>query len=207
MYDYFGYPGILLVSFIINILFFLPIPYFPLPLLAAFNKNLDPHLISLFGTAGAVAAKMIIFYLAYSGRNIITRKSKGKTISLQKFLGKYGWIGALIAPVIPFSENLIYITLGLTRYSPQKFAVAVFIGVLLYNEFIVWVGVLLGRPFIDSMISSFTNTDNPVVIIIAIILSIAGILITLYLLIRINWNKIIGKRFPWTNTNNSNEGS
>lgn len=199
------------MSFIINILFFLPIPYFPLPLLAAFNKNLDPHLISLFGTAGAVAAKMIIFYLAYSGRNIITRKSKGKTISLQKLLGKYGWIGALVAPIIPFSENIIYITLGLTRYSPQKFAVAVFIGVLLYNEFIVWIGVLLGRPFVDSMISTFTNTDNPAAIIIAVILSIAGILITLYLLIKINWNKIIGKRFPWTNTNtntnNKNEGS
>ncbi len=210
LYDYFGYPGILLVSFIINILFFLPIPYFPLPLLAAFNKNLDPHLISLSGTAGAVAAKMIIFYLAYSGRNIITRKSKGKTLSLQKLLGKYGWIGALVAPVIPFSENLIYITLGLTRYSPQKFAVVVFIGVLLYNEFIVWIGVLLGRPFVDSMISTFTNTDNPAAIIIAVILSIAGILITLYLLIKINWNKIIGKRFPWTNTNtntnNNNEG-
>jgi membrane protein DedA with SNARE-associated domain len=207
LYDYFGYPGILLVSFIINILFFLPIPYFPLPLLAAFNKNLDPHLISLFGTAGAVAAKMIIFYLAYSGRNIITRKSKGKTISLQKLLGKYGWIGALVAPIIPFSENLIYITLGLTKYSPQKFAVAVFIGVLLYNEFIVWIGVLLGRPFVDNMISAFTNTDNPAAIIIAVILSIVGILITLYLLIKINWNKIIGKRFPWTNTNNNNEGS
>ncbi|MGI8718912.1 MAG: DedA family protein [Nitrososphaeraceae archaeon] len=193
------------MSFIINILFFLPIPYFPLPLLAAFNKNLDPHLISLSGTAGAVAAKMIIFYLAYSGRNIIARKSKGKTISLQKLLGKYGWIGALVAPIIPFSENLIYITLGLTRYSPQKFAVAVFIGVLLYNEFIVWIGVLLGKPFVDSMISTFTNTDNPTAIIIAVILSIAGILITLYLLIKINWNKIIGKRFPWTNTNTNNK--
>ena len=209
LYDYFGYPGILLVSFIINILFFLPIPYFPLPLLAAFNENLNPHLISLSGTAGAVAAKMIIFYLAYSGRNIITRISKGKTISLQKFLGKYGWIGALVAPIIPFSENLIYITLGLTRYSPQKFAIAVFIGVILYNEFIVWIGVLLGRPFVDGMISTITNTNNPAAIIIAVILSIVGILTTLYLLIKINWNKIIGKRFPWTNTNrnNSNEGS
>ena len=207
LYDYFGYPGILLVSFIINILFFLPIPYFPLPLLAAFNENLNPHLISLSGTAGAVAAKMIIFYLAYSGRNIITRISKGKTMSLQKFLGKYGWIGALIAPIIPFSENLIYITLGLTRYSPQKFAIAVFIGVILYNEFIVWIGVLLGRPFVDGMISTITNTNNPAAIIIAVILSIVGILTTLYLLIKINWNKIIGKRFPWTNTNNSNEGS
>ena len=199
LYDYFGYPGILLVSFIINILFFLPIPYFPLPLLAAFNENLNPHLISLSGTAGAVAAKMIIFYLAYSGRNIITRISEGKTMSLQKFLGKYGWIGALVAPIIPFSENLIYITLGLTRYSPQKFAIAVFIGVILYNEFIVWIGVLLGRPFVDGMISTITNTNNPAAIIIAVILSIVGILTTLYLLIKINWNKIIGKRFPWTN--------
>ena len=207
LYDYFGYPGILLVSFIINILFFLPIPYFPLPLLAAFNENLNPHLISLSGTAGAVAAKMIIFYLAYSGRNIITRISKGKTMSLQKFLGKYGWIGALVAPIIPFSENLIYITLGLTRYSPQKFAIAVFIGVILYNEFIVWIGVLLGRPFVDGMISSITNTNNPAAIIIAVILSIVGILTTLYLLIKINWNKIIGKRFPWTNASNKNDES
>jgi len=207
LYDYFGYPGILLVSFIINILFFLPIPYFPLPLLAAFNENLNPHLISLSGTAGAVAAKMIIFYLAYSGRNIITRISKGKTMSLQKFLGEYGWIGALIAPIIPFSENLIYITLGLTRYSPQKFAIAVFIGVILYNEFIVWIGVLLGRPFVDGMISTITNTNNPAAIIIAVILSIVGILTTLYLLIKINWNKIIGKRFPWTNTSNKNNES
>jgi len=207
LYDYFGYPGILLVSFIINILFFLPIPYFPLPLLAAFNENLNPHLISLSGTAGAVAAKMIIFYLAYSGRNIITRISKGKTISLQKFLGKYGWIGALVAPIIPFSENLIYITLGLTRYSPQKFAIAVFIGVILYNEFIVWIGVLLGRPFVDGMISTITNTNNPAAIIIAVILSSVGILTTLYLLRKINWNKIIGKRFPWTNASNKNDES
>lgn len=207
LYDYFGYPGILLVSFIINILFFLPIPYFPLPLLASFNENLNPHLISLSGTAGAVAAKMIIFYLAYSGRNIITRISKGKTMSLQKFLGKYGWIGALVAPIIPFSENLIYITLGLTRYSPQKFAIAVFIGVILYNEFIVWIGVLLGRPFADGMISTITNTNNPAAIIIAVILSIVGILTILYLLIKINWNKIIGKRFPWTNISNKNNES
>jgi len=205
LYDYFGYPGILLVSFIISILFFLPIPYFPLPLIAAFDKNLDPHIISISGTVGAVAAKMIIFYLAYSGRNIITKKSKGRTMSLQKLLGKYGWIGALVAPIIPFSENFIYITLGLTKYNPWKFAVSVFAGVLLYNEFIVWIGVLLGRPFVQSIISEFTNTENPTSIIIAIILSSTGILITLYLLVKVNWNKIIGKRFPWTRTNNTNE--
>lgn len=203
LYDYFGYPGILLVSFIINILFFLPIPYFPLPLIAAFNRNLDPHIISLSGTVGAVAAKMIIFYLAYSGRNIISKKSKGRTLSLQKFLGKYGWIGALVAPIIPFTENFIYITLGLTKYNPWKFAVSVFAGVFLYNEFIVWIGVLLGRPFVQNIISQFANPSNPTTIIITIVLSSIGVLVTLYLLIKINWNKIIGERFPWTKTDDS----
>lgn len=203
LYDYFGYPGILLVSFIINILFFLPIPYFPLPLIAAFNRNLDPHIISLSGTVGAVAAKMIIFYLAYSGRNIISKKSKGRTLSLQKFLGKYGWIGALVAPIIPFTENFIYITLGLTKYNPWKFAVSVFAGVFLYNEFIVWIGVLLGRPFVQNIISQFANPSNPTTIIITIVLSSIGVLVTLYLLIKINWNKIIGERFPWTRTDDS----
>jgi membrane protein DedA with SNARE-associated domain len=134
-YDYFGYAGILLMSFIISILFFLPIPYFPLPLIASFNENFNPHLISLSGATGAVAAKMIIFYLAYSGYNIITRKSKGRTMSLQKLLARYGWIGAFVATVTPFTGNIIYITLGLTRYSPWKFAVAVFAGEFLYNEF------------------------------------------------------------------------
>jgi membrane protein DedA with SNARE-associated domain len=205
LYDYFGYPGILLVSFIISILFFLPIPYFPLPLIAAFNRNLDPHIISISGTVGAVAAKMIIFYLAYSGRNIISKKSKGRTLSLQKLLGKYGWIGALVAPIIPFTENFIYITLGLTKYNPWKFAVSVSAGVFLYNEFIVWIGVLLGRPFVQSIISQFTNPSNPTGIIITIVLSSIGVLVTLYLLIEINWNKIIGERFPWTRTDNSDE--
>jgi membrane protein DedA with SNARE-associated domain len=126
-------------------------------------------------------------------------------MSLQKLLGKYGWIGALVAPIIPFSENIIYITLGLAKYNPWKFAISLFVGVLLYNEFIVWIGVLLGRPFVQSIISDFTNTDNPTNIIIAIILSSTGILITLYLLVKINWNKIIGNRFPWTRTDNTNE--
>lgn len=126
-------------------------------------------------------------------------------MSLQKLLGRYGWIGALVAPIIPFSENLIYITLGLTKYNPWKFAISVFVGVLLYNEFIVWIGVLLGRPFVQSIISEFTNTDNPTSIIIAIILSSTGILITFYLLVKINWNNVIGNRFPWTRTDNTNE--
>jgi hypothetical protein len=60
-----GYGGAFLMSFVIGILFFLPIPYFPVPLIASLIENLNPHLISLSGTTGAVISKMIIFNLSY----------------------------------------------------------------------------------------------------------------------------------------------
>jgi hypothetical protein len=132
---------------------------------------------------------------------------KGKNIIASKTCGQIWMDRAFVAPIIPFSENFIYTTLGLTKYNPnpEKFAVSVFAGVFLYNEFIVWLGVLLGRPFVQNIISQFTVTSNPTAIIIAIILSITGVLVTLFLLIKINWNKIIGKRFPWTRTDNTDE--
>jgi membrane protein YqaA with SNARE-associated domain len=112
LYDYFGYAEILLMSFIIAILFFLPIPYFPIPLIASFNMKLDPHFISLAGTVGALLGRLIIFYLAYSGHNIITKKTKGRISSLEKLVSKYGWIGAFMAAISPISGSLIYINTG-----------------------------------------------------------------------------------------------
>ncbi len=204
-YDYFGYAGILLISFVIAILFFLPIPYFPIPLIASFNTKLDPHIISLAGTVGAVLGRMIIFYLAYSGHSIITKKTKGRISSLEKLVSKYGWIGAFIAAITPFSGSLIYITLGIAKYKPWKFATAIFAGEFLYNEIIVFLGVFLGRPFFDSILLQFASkaTINLENILIGILLTSISIGITLYLLLKVDWNKIIGKWFPWTIASNT----
>lgn len=201
LYEYFGYTGVFLMSFAIGILFFLPIPYFPVPLIASLNENLNPHLISLSGCIGAVSSKMIIFYLSYSGRNFIANKSKGKISSLQVFISKYGWIAAFVAAVTPISGSLIYITLGLSKYKPWKFALAIFAGELLYNEAIVWIGIFLGRPAIERIISDATGTDSFQSVILWVIFSCASVLVALYLLVKLDWNKIIGKRFPWTTGN------
>ena len=206
LYEYFGYTGVFAISFVIGILFFLPIPYFPVPLIASLNENLNPHLISFSGCMGAVSSKMIIFYLSYSGRNFIANKSKGKIMSLQVFLSKYGWIGAFIAAATPISGNLIYITLGLSKYRPWKFATALFAGELLYNEVIVWAGIFIGRPAIERIISYAIETASLQTIILWVLFSFASIVIALYLLIRVDWNKTIGKWFPWTTSTALNDG-
>jgi membrane protein DedA with SNARE-associated domain len=206
LYEYFGYTGVFIMSFIIGILFFIPIPYFPVPLIASLNENLNPHLIALSGCVGAVSSKMIIFYLSYSGRNFVINRSKGKISSLQVLLSKYGWIGAFFAAVTPISGSLIYITLGLSKYSPWKFASAIFAGELLYNEAIIWIGILLGRPAIEQTISAAAGTLGFQSVIIWIIVSCTSVAIAVYLLFRIDWNKILGRRFPWTISNVPNDG-
>jgi membrane protein DedA with SNARE-associated domain len=206
LYEYFGYTGVFIMSFIIGILFFIPIPYFPVPLIASLNENLNPHLIALSGCVGAVSSKMIIFYLSYSGRNFVINRSKGKISSLQVLLSKYGWIGAFFAAVTPISGSLIYITLGLSKYSPWKFASAIFAGELLYNEAIIWIGILLGRPAIEQIISAAAGTLGFQSIIIWIIVSCTSVAVAVYLLFRIDWNKILGKRFPWTISNVPKDG-
>ena len=73
-----GYLGIVLFSFISSVMVFIPIPYFPVLMSAALNKNFDPTLIVLFSTIGAVAGKMIIFCGSYYGRKIILSYSTKK---------------------------------------------------------------------------------------------------------------------------------
>jgi len=60
----------------------------------------------------------------------------------------------------------------------------------------------LGRPFFDRILLQFAsntaiNIEN---ILIGIFLTTVSIGIMLYLLLKVDWNKIIGKWFPWTIT-------
>jgi membrane protein DedA with SNARE-associated domain len=194
-YDDFGYLGILLISFVGSVIVFVPIPYFPVLITAAFNNNLDPILISLSSAIGSVIAKLIIFYASYYGRNILSSKIKGKMVPLQRLLGRYGAIGAFIAAATPIPDDIVYIPLGLTKYSPWKFAIATFLGKFVLNLSFVLGAIYFGKPFVNNLISNSTSVDSLIGITIA---SIAVLGIIVYFTLKIDWAKIIGRWFPWT---------
>jgi membrane protein DedA with SNARE-associated domain len=190
------YLGIVLLSFISSVIVFIPIPYFPVLMTAALDKNLDPTLIAFFSAIGAVAGKMIIFCGSYYGRKIIFNEyTKKSTLPLQKLLRRYGWIGAFIAAATPIPDDIVYIPLGLAKYNPLKFASALFAGKFVLSEITVVVGVYFGRPLIEFLI---VKTSDPKSLISIAGITIAIIVITIYYFIKTDWEKIIGKWFPWT---------
>ena len=189
-----GYLGLLILSFVFSLIPFIPIPYFPVLITAAFNSNFDPHLIALSSASGIVAAKTIIFFVSYYGRAMLSDKTKNRMKPLQRLVSRYGWPGAFIAAATPIPDDIVYIPLGLAKYSPWKFATATFAGKLVMNEAIVWSSIFLGRPFVESVLS---ESDDPLGLIIAAIISIVILGVIVYFSLRIDWGKLIGRWFPW----------
>lgn len=191
-----GYLGIVLFSFVSSVIVFIPIPYFPVLMSAALNKNFDPTLIVLFSTIGAVAGKMIIFCGSYYGRKIIlSYNTKKRMLPLQKLLSRYGWMGVFTAAATPIPDDIVYIPLGLAKYSPLKFASALFAGKFVLGEVIVVVSIYFGRPFIEYLLA---ETSDPESLVTIAAITIAITVVMIYYFIKIDWKKIIGKWFPWT---------
>jgi membrane protein DedA with SNARE-associated domain len=163
---------------------------------AALNKNFDPTLIALCGTIGAVAGKMIIFYGSYYGRKmILSDNTKKRMLPLQRLLSRYGWIGVFIAATTPIPDDIVYIPLGLAKYSPLKFASALFAGKFLLGEVMVIASIYFGRPFIEYLLAEASDPES-LVTVAAIMMAITVVMI--YYFIKIDWKKIVGKWFPWT---------
>lgn len=200
-----GYIGILVISFVFSLIPFVPIPYFPLLITASFNPNFNPQIISLVSALGIVGAKTIIFFISYYGRNMLSDKTKKRMRPLQNLVSRYGWFGAFIAALTPIPDDIVYIPLGLAKYSPWKFATATFAGKFLLNQIIVWSSILLGRPFVEDILST-TDTTNTTSLIVAAIVSIAVLALVVYFSLKIDWAKVIGRWFPWALKNGEEEG-
>lgn len=206
IFENLGYLGVFAISFLGSIIVFVPIPYFPVLVAAALNKELDPNLISLSSALGAVLAKTIIFYASYYGRSALSKGTKNRIYPLQKLVAKYGSLGAFVAALTPIPDDLVYIPLGLVKYTPWKFVVSTFLGKFILNEIIVWGSVYLGRPFIDKVI---TKNIDPTTLIIVTVASVITLGLLIYLSLKIDWEKVVRRWFPGLldihNKNNSQD--
>jgi membrane protein DedA with SNARE-associated domain len=85
--------------------------------------------------------------------------------------------------------------LGLAKYSPLKFASALFAGKFLLGEVMVIASIYFGRPFIEYLLAEASDPES-LVTVAAIMMAITVVMI--YYFIKIDWKKIVGKWFPWT---------
>ena len=190
-----GYLGLTIVSFFGSLIPFVPIPSFILVATMAAGEQFDIHVLVLIAALTSTAAKQIIFYVSYGGRKIISEKTKKRMMPFQKLVKRYGASAAFVAAATPIPDDLVYIPLGLAKYNPKRFFVATLSGKFVLYYVIVLISHYMGLSLLEPILQGI---DDPLPVYIGIIALGIAMTLVVILLLRLNWEKILGKFAPWT---------
>ena len=190
-----GYLGLTIVSFFGSLIPFVPIPSFVLVATMAVGEQFDIHVLVLIAAITSTAAKQIIFYASYGGRKIISEKTKKRMLPFQKLVKRYGGSAAFVAAATPIPDDLVYIPLGLAKYNPKRFFVATLLGNFVLYYVIVLISHYMGLSLLEPVLQGI---DDPLPVYIGIIALGIAMTVVVILLLRLNWEKILGRIAPWT---------
>lgn len=123
--DNLGYPGILLIAFLISLLVFVPIPYIPILILALSSSRLDPSLNALSSVIGVTLDRSVIFLASYRGRALIDKTTLKRMIPFTEVVDKVWLIGIICCCCYTDSSR------GIAKFNLFKFILTIFGGKLL----------------------------------------------------------------------------
>ena len=190
-----GYLGLAVVSFFGSLVPFVPIPSFVLLVTMSVGTQFDIHLLALIAAFTATAAKQIIFYISYGGRRIISEKTKKRMKPFQKLVKRYGGTAAFVAAATPIPDDIVYIPLGLSKYNPKKCFIATLLGKLVLCYVLVLISHYMGLSILEPILA---DIDDPSPVYIGIIIFAAAMTAVVVLVLRLDWERILGRIAPWT---------
>ena len=197
-----GYLGLALVNFFGSLVPFVPLPGFLLLATMSVGDQFNIHILALLSAITATVAKQIIFYVSYGGRRIIKEKTRKRMRPFERLVKRYGAGAAFFAAATPIPDDLVYVPLGLAKYNPTRFFIATLTGKIVLSYTIVLISHNLGISLIEPFLE---DVDDATPIYVGIIIFAAMMTAVVVLLLRLDWQKILGRFAPWTLDENNDD--
>ena len=157
--------GVILTSFLLNIIPFAGPSNLFIASSIAILVDADPWTIGLLVAFGSASAKFIHYIVTFFIGNYIGEERKKRLHATLLKLGPWGFLALFIVAASPLPDEPVVVPLGLMKYNPIKFYVSYFAG-----KFSIGViGAYFAR-FIQSMVSPWISTEA--LIIVSVILTI-----------------------------------
>ncbi len=197
-----GYLSLALVNFFGSLVPFVPLPGFLLLATMSVGDQYALHALALLSAVAATAAKQIIFFVSSTGRKIISEKTRKRMRPFERLVKRYGAAAAFVAAATPIPDDIIFVPLGLAKYNPKRFFVATLTGKIVLSYVIVFTSHYLGLSLVEPLVDSI---DDPMTVYIGIIIFGAMMTAVVILLLKLDWEKILGKFAPWTLDENNDD--
>jgi membrane protein DedA with SNARE-associated domain len=197
-----GYLGLALINFFGSLIPFIPLPGFLLLASMSVGDQFNLHVLALLSALTATAAKQIIFYVSYEGRRIINEKTRKRMRPFERLVKRYGAAAAFVAAATPIPDDLIYVPLGLAKYNPKRFFIATLAGKIVLSYSIVLISHHLGISLVEPFLENVTDVTTVYIGIIIFGAMMTGVVV---LLLRLDWQRILGRFAPWTLDENNDK--
>lgn len=184
----FEYFGVFLVSFIGAVSIIVPIPYTFVILWLGMRGTMNPLLLAIAGGIGSAIGEFSGYALGYYGRNIISKKRQRKMNYMVRVLNRYGPVVIFLFALTPLPDDLLFIPLGIMRYTFIKAFIPCFLGKLLMCGILAFGGQL----YYDILRSIFGEMTWEIELLTSIITAVALVLI-LVALFKVDWEKVLEK--------------
>lgn len=139
----FGIIGLFLINFLGSATIFLPAPAFLS--VAVAGSSFNPLLVAIVASAGGALGESIAYLLGYSSTKVLNLKHHTIIYKISKTV--MHWKGGILIPFFAFFPNPFFdglgIIVGMSNYPAKRFILLTFIGRLVRNIGIAYVGLFI----------------------------------------------------------------
>ena len=165
------------------------IPFFPIPYLlfvvgvVGTIPTISLVQVATVGALGAATGKFTIYLVGY-GAGTALSGSRARFDSLRKLLGGSAFLAAFFFAASPLPDDIVFIPLGIMRYSPTKTFISLFSGKFALILLVAYLARSSGN-FVESVAGGST---------IAIAVSVGVVISISIIMMRVNWEKFLERR-------------
>jgi membrane protein YqaA with SNARE-associated domain len=195
----YGYLGIFLISLLGAMSIFVPIPYTIVIFILGSLQTFDPLWIAVAAGLGSAIGEFSGYLIGVGGRKVIGDKYKKKMDFLMKLFKKYGPIAIFVFALTPLPDDLLFIPLGVMRYSLIRAFIPALLGKFFSNLIIAY----SGRLSLVIVKNIFGVEGEGMSLLIGTIIGIVLLVIVFIIMFKVDWEKRFAKYLGETEKDNS----
>ncbi len=185
----YGYLGVFLISLIGAMSIFVPIPYTVVIFILGGLETFDPFLIAVAAGLGSAIGEFSGYLLGVGGRKVIGDRYRKRMDFITKLFKKYGSIAIFIFALTPLPDDLLFIPLGVMRYSLLRAFIPAVLGKFVSNLIIAY----SGRLSLDIVKNIFGVQGEGMSLLVGTIIGIVLLVIVFIIMFKVNWEKRFAK--------------
>jgi membrane protein YqaA with SNARE-associated domain len=183
------YLGIFLISLLGAMSIFVPIPYTVVIFILGASSRFEPLWIAVAAGAGAAIGEFSGYLIGMGGRRVISGRYKKRMEFLTKLFKKYGPVAIFVFALTPLPDDLLFIPLGVMRYSLLRAFIPALLGKFFSNLIIAY----SGRLSLEIVKSIFGVEGEGTSLLIGTIIGIVLLVIVFIIMFKVDWEKRFAK--------------